>query len=179
MHINLLEVLPGELARIVQKYICCRHCVTEAKEGYHICMRCMDFDMCLLEFTLYVPRERLLLPSQGTQILRPLRYRLEKPERAFVRFQCAWYEALFYRRRCPMSFCSRRFPIVQTRCHTEKYVFDHTKYVKNAAFVYLCVAPFIIASILLFPQHEKGVRRVSRIFSLAYVATSWYSFVKI
>ena len=110
----------------------------------------------------------------------PILYKLQKPKRATLRLQCALYETFFSKPRHPFLFSSTEcFPIVQTRCHREKYVFDHTKNVRNTAFVYSCGGFLLFASFLFFPLHEDNLLRWTGIFAFACLGSTLYSLVKL
>lgn len=179
-HADLAKILPDALAVIVGNYIFCQKCKNAAEDGSHLCKRCSNFGWCLYEFSNVFPQTRLLLPAQSRQLGMPTLYRLGKPKKGFVRFECALYEAFFQRYRNPFLMSSvNRFPIVQTRCHREKYFFDHETHVKNLTFVYYCRASLLSASILIFPRHRAGLVRASQIFAWSFATASLYSLYKI
>lgn len=170
---ELAELLPDTLVRIVENYVFCQKCNNEPEEGSNLCQRCLHFSWCLYEFSV-------VLPTQSRQLGTPVLYRLEKPKKGYVRLQCAMYETFFYRFRNPFITSSvNRFHIVQTRCHSEKYVFDHAKHVRNLTFMYYCGASLLTASILLFPRHKAGLIRASRVFAWTFTTASLYSLYKI
>ena len=179
MQVLLLELFPAEVVRIVRAYAVCQKCCNDVKGNYNLCTRCLYFDRCLGEL-FSVSFAPIFFLAGPRKLNIPILYKLQKPKRATLRLQCALYETFFSKPRHPFLFSSTEcFPIVQTRCHREKYVFDHTKNVRNTAFVYSCGGFLLFASFLFFPLHEDNLLRWTGIFAFACLGSTLYSLVKL
>lgn len=150
----------------------CIKCDHMATTPIHMCHRCMDYKICMLDLHEFYNYQELFRITGINPPITPnmARYKLKRPQKTVVKLHCLIYELLF-KRNYTFNYdrsAIDKFNIVQTRCHTEKYVFCEKKIYKHIETLLLVIGPFLAAMVVNNIPNKKIAVPMSMFYGYFY-----------